>query len=626
VPKSTFLNLPAAKRKLITDLALDEFAAHSFQRASLSRIVARARIAKGSMYQYFEDKFDLYIYVLELAEARKAELLREALGAAGTPGASTEPPDFLDLVRMEVEVGMRLVQEEPRYLSISNMLTLETDRAFQEKIEARLAVTGATEPAAVVTASSAAPTPAIRYILSVIKRQLAQDVATRRGMTAAEFMQLLDDALSFLRGAVLAAGSQAAPAATAPIAAASVIPAPAPAMPYRTIGQLKVSRLGFGCYGMSGAYGRKDPAIWAGLVRAAFDAGVTLFDTADGYGQAEEILGRAVAPFRRDVVIATKVGMTAALGRDLSASRVLAACDDSLRRLGTDWIDLYQVHFDDPATPVADTIAALESLKSLGKIREYGVGHLPLPRVREYAAAGRPAALLAELSPVARRATRDLLPFARERDVAVIAFSPTGRGLLTGAVGAGHQFEPGDIRTGDALFQREKLTWGLRVRDHLAGIGHPLGKTPAQMAIAWVLAQPGVVAALTGPSREDHLRENLGAVAAGWELPAETEVAISAFLAREDQRVNADALATAHGILARPLPRDGDAPYRDLLYALETLVELDVATEKDVMPLALSMLATRRRTGGAYDPALEGLRERAAELAGVTPGEPSGTA
>ena len=152
-----------------------------------------------------------------------------------------------------------------------------------------------------------------------------------------------------------------------------------------------VSRIGFGCYALGGAYGSGDPWSWVDLIREAYRLGVTFFDTADQYGSAEEVLGRAVEPFRDQVTIATKVGVTDGGGRDTSPEHVRRSCEASLRRLGTDHIELYQIHFDDPSTPVADTVGALEDLKERGLIGHYGVGHLPLPRVREYARVGSPA-------------------------------------------------------------------------------------------------------------------------------------------------------------------------------------------------------------------------------------------
>jgi aryl-alcohol dehydrogenase-like predicted oxidoreductase len=228
-------------------------------------------------------------------------------------------------------------------------------------------------------------------------------------------------------------------------------------MHYRTHNGASLSEIGIGCYGMSGAYGKKDPARFVDLLRRARALGVTFFDTADQYGPAEEILGQAVAPFRDQVWIATKVGVTDAEGFDLSARHVRAACEKSLRRLRTDWIDLYQVHYDDPDTPVEETLQALEALQAAGKIRHYGVGHLSALRVQQYLVKWDPCSVLVELSTVSGAAQERILPLCQEQDVGASAFSVTGRGLLTGAIGPGHMFEEGDIRRLDPLFQRERF-------------------------------------------------------------------------------------------------------------------------------------------------------------------------
>jgi aryl-alcohol dehydrogenase-like predicted oxidoreductase len=376
---------------------------------------------------------------------------------------------------------------------------------------------------------------------------------------------------------------------------------------------------------MSGAYGPEDPSKWEGLIRKAYDRGVSFFDTSEAYVQSEEILGRAVAPFREKIVLASKVGLPASGGPDASRGHVVEACEGSLRRLGTDRIDLYQIEFADPATPVAETVEALEGLRSQGKIREYGVGHLPLAVLREYCALGRPASMLVELSAVMRAAKREILPFLGEAPgsggdrpagsgrPAAVAISPTGRGLLTGAITAETKFGENDIRAVDPLFTRAKLASALRVRDRLAGVGQRLGHTPTQTAIAWVLAQPGIHAALTGPTHPDLLEENLGAL--GWDFPAKDLAEIASFLAVEDERVALESLTAAQEIVAAPLCQDGDTAYRDLLFAMETAVELGELAEEDIIPLVMRLLKLRKENGGRYHAELEGLREDLGRMA-----------
>ena len=260
-------------------------------------------------------------------------------------------------------------------------------------------------------------------------------------------------------------------------------------MEYREHDGFRISEVSLGCYALSGAYGTKDVEEFKRTLRRAYELGVNFFDVAEAYGDAEQLLGEAVKPFRKEVYIATKVGICRGLKPDLSRAYIERACEESLERLQTDYIDFYQVHFDDPDTPVEGTVGALEGLTSAGKIRRYGLGHLPVERVERYFELGKVFSVMVELSAVAREARERLLPLCRAHNVGAIAFSVTGRGLLTGIQGR-PQFEPGDIRNIDSLFQRERFQSGLRVAGKLAELGERYGKTPAQTAIAWVLTQP----------------------------------------------------------------------------------------------------------------------------------------
>jgi len=153
---------------------------------------------------------------------------------------------------------------------------------------------------------------------------------------------------------------------------------------YREHGCFKVSEVGVGSYSLSGAYGRKNTQRFMGMIDRAVELGVNFFDTAHAYGGAERVLGEALKPYRDDVIIASKIGMKGGTKPNLSREHIMASCDESLGRLQTHYIDLYQVHFDDPDTPVRETVLALEELVDEGKILRYGVGHLPANRAREY--------------------------------------------------------------------------------------------------------------------------------------------------------------------------------------------------------------------------------------------------
>ncbi len=374
-----------------------------------------------------------------------------------------------------------------------------------------------------------------------------------------------------------------------------------PALRYRKLpkSELTLSEIGLGCYSLTGAYGRKDGEAFARVLRRAFELGVTFFDTADHYTGASEVLGQAVKGFRDKVVIATKVGVTEDGGRDLSPAHVKASCEDSLRRLGTDHVDLFQVHFDDPRTPVAETAGAMEELRAAGKIREYGVGHLPPERVAEWLATTGAVSVMMELSAATRASRRGLLPLCTRHGAGALAFSVTARGLLTGRIRPGHVFEEGDIRRIDALFQEGSFESGLRVAAKLGEIGAKHGKTPAQAAIAWVLAQPGVVSALTGPSSLGHLEENLGA--SGFALGPDELAELEALFSREDESLAAFRRGRMEAVLSGPLDPDPNAAWKDLVFVMEAAAEFGLIGEARLLEIARPLLGARRKGAQAAD-------------------------
>ncbi|MBC7083711.1 MAG: aldo/keto reductase [Firmicutes bacterium] len=388
-------------------------------------------------------------------------------------------------------------------------------------------------------------------------------------------------------------------------------------MRYNQCRDLRVSEVGVGCYSLAGVYGKKDLDEFARMVRRAYELGVTFFDTADAYGDAESILGKIVRDFRSDIYIATKVGVVSGASMDLSPARVKRACEESLARLGTDYIDLYQVHFDDPKTPVEDVVGALESLVASGKIRHYGVGHLPADKIARYAEVGRPLSVLMELSAATRDARAKLLPLCREHGMAAIAFSTTGRGILTGTIREGHVFPDGDIRQYDPLFQREQFRSALRVAGRVAEVGRRYGKTPAQTAIAWVLAQPAVVCALTGPSNVSHLEENVGG--SGWRISNEDLASFEAFLSEEDARLDRERKEAVVGILSSPLPADPQAAFKDLVYAIDTAAVAGMCAEAQIVPVFEELLALQKAPGEQAAGKLDDIRRR---LAAMVSGRP----
>jgi aryl-alcohol dehydrogenase-like predicted oxidoreductase len=363
-------------------------------------------------------------------------------------------------------------------------------------------------------------------------------------------------------------------------------------MEYRTHDGVELSEIGVGLYALTGVYGKKDEQRFRKMLMKAYEEGVTFFDTAEAYGNAESVLGETVHSYRDDVVIATKVGMREGVEPNLSESSVRNACEDSLKRLNTDYIDLYQVHFDDPKTPVEETIGVLDDLIAEGKIRHYGVGHLPREKVEKYCKKGAIFSVLMELSAVSRRSLTTLLPLCRAHEAGGIAFSATGRGILTGRFNKTAHFEPGDIRNIDPLFQREHFESALRITDACRRIAKHHEKSTVQVALAWVLQQPGIICALTGPSSDSHLQENCGA--SGWSLSREDMRELETLFKREDAWMKVQQLHTIESILSEPLPTDLRKAFRDLLYVLETSVTAELTSEQEIMPLFHDLFSARK--------------------------------
>lgn len=362
-------------------------------------------------------------------------------------------------------------------------------------------------------------------------------------------------------------------------------------MDIRIFDDWHLSVIGYGCYGLSGAYGPVDEEAFSRTIRAAFEQGVNFFDTAEGYGGAEAFLGKAAAPFRDEVYIATKLSGESG-SPNLSFHAVHEACEASLKRLNMNVIDLYQIHFNDSQTPILETIAALEELVKQGKIRKYGLCHLSLDSVKEYAELGNPFSVLMELSPVARTSLTTLLPVCEEHDMAGLAFSVTGRGILSGRYSPGHEFEQGDIRRIDPLFKRERFESALHVRDQLVKLGEKYGATAVQMAIAWVLSQPQIACALTGTSSPDHLAENIAA--SEIQISDEDLAVLNSFLDEEDRRLASAQEVTVRRLLTEPLNDDPEAAFEDLVYVLETAIINGMVKESEVVTIFKELFGLRK--------------------------------
>ncbi len=363
-------------------------------------------------------------------------------------------------------------------------------------------------------------------------------------------------------------------------------------MNYKKYKHMEISQVGMGCYALSGAYGDTDPRAYKKVLEYAFELGVNYFDTAQSYGKiAERTLGEVIKPFREEVCISTKIGMKDGIIPSLSYDHVVKACHRSLETLGTDYIDFYLVHYADPNTPVQETVNALEDLKGDGKIIEYGLSHLSVEDVQDYIRKGDPGMAMMELSAVARTSRNELLPIYVKNNIGSAAFSVTGRGVLSGNYGKECVFQKGDIRSMDPLFHPSQLESALRVVERLKELGRKYDKTPVQTAMGWVLSQPGIVTALTGPSRKEHLEENVGA--SGWSINKEDLVALDEFFKDEDEYLAREEPLVIKEILTKPLPEDTSAALSDLVYSLECAVTNDIATEKEVLPIFYSLLELR---------------------------------
>jgi len=282
---------------------------------------------------------------------------------------------------------------------------------------------------------------------------------------------------------------------------------------------LEVSALGLGCMGMSEFYGEGDEAESLATIVHALDEGVTFLDTADmyGYGRNEELVGRAVRGRRHEVVLATKFGVVrdddpAKRGINGKPDYVRSACEASLRRLGVDTIDLYYQHRVDPSTPIEETVGAMASLVQEGKVRYLGLSEAAPETIRRACAVHPIAALQTEYSLWTRDPEDGLLQTCRELGVGFVAYSPLGRGFLTGTITRFDDFAPDDFRRHSPRFQGENFAKNLDLVEKVKEIAREKGCTPSQLALAWLLAQGDDVAPIPGTKRRTYLDENIGAL------------------------------------------------------------------------------------------------------------------
>jgi aryl-alcohol dehydrogenase-like predicted oxidoreductase len=291
-------------------------------------------------------------------------------------------------------------------------------------------------------------------------------------------------------------------------------------MKHIKLGDLDVARIGLGAMTMAGVYGADDLDDSESIrtIRRAVELGVTLIDTAEIYGPFtnEELVGRAVKGKRDQVVLATKFGLVSHAGKgpwhvDSSPANIRTAVEGSLRRLGTDHIDLYYQHRVDPHTPIEDTVGALADLVAEGKVGHIGLSEAWVETIRRAHAVHPITALQSEYSLWTRDQEDQVLPVLRELGIGFVAYSPLGRGFLTGNIRSADQFDATDSRAGNPRFSGENFQHNLRLVGEVEAIAAEVGATPAQVAIAWLLAQGDDIAPIPGTRRVSRVGENITA-------------------------------------------------------------------------------------------------------------------
>ncbi|MEU6392350.1 aldo/keto reductase [Streptomyces sp. NPDC046939] len=290
-------------------------------------------------------------------------------------------------------------------------------------------------------------------------------------------------------------------------------------MKHIKLGDLEVARIGLGAMGMSHAYtgAGSDDAESVRALHRALELGVNLIDTAEVYGPYtnEELVGRALKGRRDEVVLATKFGLISHTGRDggtdSSPANIRTAVEGSLARLGTDHIDLYYQHRVDPGTPIEDVMGTLAELVAEGKIRHIGLSEAGPDTIRRAHAVHPVTAVQSEYSLFTRDPEAHVLPVLRELGIGFVPFSPLGRGFLTGTIRSTEQFAADDFRADNPRFTAENFQHNLRLADQVAAVAAQIGATPAQVALAWLLAQGEDIAPIPGTRRVARVEENVAA-------------------------------------------------------------------------------------------------------------------
>jgi aryl-alcohol dehydrogenase-like predicted oxidoreductase len=363
-------------------------------------------------------------------------------------------------------------------------------------------------------------------------------------------------------------------------------------MNYRKLGntELIVSEIGLGTYTVSGVYGRKNPEDIKKVILKAFELGITYIDTAPVYGDAEKLLGELWKGTRDKIVLSTKFSLIGVNDENIE-NYITSSLQNSLKNLETDYIDLYFVHFDSLITPVRIIVDTLDKLKKEGKIRYYGIGHINLDRINEYRKFGNISAYMIEMHPAQIKPYNKILPIVQKDNSGLIAFSTSGRGLMSGKIKK-QNFEEGDIRNLDPAFYGERLKYGLRIAEKLAQIGKEYNKSAIQAGINWILSKPFISCALIGPSTIEHLKENIDSV--NFKLKEDDLKIIDNIIKEEEENFNKNVLMEIEEIIKNPISRSIENEYKALIYVAEEAIDLGLADEKEILPIIQNLLFLKK--------------------------------